>query len=51
MQDLRAHVTSSLLQFPEVTLEAVGEEERSRNSVLCGKFYSGEHFPLNLDLL
>lgn len=48
MQDLTAEVTSSLLQFPEVTLQALGEDEGTLGSVLCGRFSGGEHFPLNL---
>ncbi|KAL2306129.1 hypothetical protein Nmel_004035 [Mimus melanotis] len=38
MRDLTAQVTSSLLQFPEVTVEALGEAETTLDSVLCGKF-------------
>ncbi|KAJ7416008.1 protein ELYS-like protein [Willisornis vidua] len=38
MRDLTAQVTSSLLQFPEVTVEALGEDEITLDSVLCGKF-------------
>ena len=45
MRALTAQVTSSLLQFPEVTVEAFGEDERSLDSVLRGKFSRGEHFP------
>ncbi|KAM9260171.1 protein ELYS-like [Morus bassanus] len=41
MQDLRAQVTSSLLQFPAVTIQAFGEEEITRDSVLRGKFSRG----------
>ena len=48
MRDLTAEVTSSLLQFPEVTLQALGEDEGTLGSVLCGRFSGGEHFPLNL---
>lgn len=44
MQDLRAQVTSSLLQFPEVTIQALGEDEITLDSVLHGKFSAGEHF-------
>uniref|UniRef100_A0A8C0UKU9 AT-hook containing transcription factor 1 n=1 Tax=Cyanistes caeruleus TaxID=156563 RepID=A0A8C0UKU9_CYACU len=38
---LTAQVTSSLLQFPEVTVEALGEDEITLDSVLCGKFSGG----------
>uniref|UniRef100_A0A8C3UY82 AT-hook containing transcription factor 1 n=1 Tax=Catharus ustulatus TaxID=91951 RepID=A0A8C3UY82_CATUS len=41
MRDLTAQVTSSLLQFPEVTVEALGEDEITLDSVLCGKFSGG----------
>ncbi|NXM86665.1 ELYS protein, partial [Oenanthe oenanthe] len=41
MRDLTAQVTSSLLQFPEVTVEALGEAETTLDSVLCGKFSGG----------
>ncbi|KAK7815294.1 hypothetical protein U0070_019138 [Myodes glareolus] len=34
MQDLTAHVTSDLLHFPEVTIEALGEDEITLESVL-----------------
>lgn len=51
MRDLTAQVTSSLLQFPEVTVEALGEDEITLDSALCGKFSGGEHFPLNLYLV
>lgn len=50
MQDLRAQVTSSLLQFPEVTIQALGEDEITLDSVLRGKFSGGEHFPLECGL-
>ncbi|XP_017662069.1 PREDICTED: protein ELYS-like [Lepidothrix coronata] len=43
MRDLTAQVTSSLLQFPEVTVEALGEDEITLDSGLCGKF-SGDLF-------
>lgn len=46
MQDLTAQVTSSLLQFPEVTIQALGEDEITLDSVLRGKFSGGEHYPL-----
>lgn len=48
MQDLTAQVQSGLLRFPETTLQALGEDEIALDSVLCGKFYRGEHFPLNM---
>ncbi|NXN94505.1 ELYS protein, partial [Rhinopomastus cyanomelas] len=41
MRDLRAQVTSSLLQFPEVTIQALGEDEITLDSVLSGKFSGG----------
>ncbi|XP_074000616.1 protein ELYS-like [Numenius arquata] len=43
MRDLTAQVTSSLLQFPEVTLQALGEDEITLDSVLCGKFSGGRN--------
>ncbi|XP_063184957.1 protein ELYS-like [Chroicocephalus ridibundus] len=43
MQDLTAEVTSSLLQFPEVTLQALGEDEGTLGSVLCGRFSGGRN--------
>ncbi|KAM5204743.1 protein ELYS isoform 1-T3 [Hipposideros larvatus] len=43
MHDLTAQVTSGLLQFPEVTVEALGEDEISIESVLRGKFASGKN--------
>ncbi|KAM6279978.1 protein ELYS isoform 2-T3 [Porphyrio hochstetteri] len=43
MRDLQAEVTSSLLQFPEVTLQALGEDEITLDSVLCGKFSGGRN--------
>lgn len=51
MRDLTAQVTSSLLQFPEVTIQALGEDEITLDSVLFGKFSGGEHFPLHLVLV
>lgn len=42
MQDLTAQVTSRLLQFPEVTIEALGEDEITLESVLRGKFAAGK---------
>ncbi|XP_074936662.1 protein ELYS-like [Phalacrocorax aristotelis] len=41
MRDLVAQVTSSLLQFPEVTIQALGEDELTRGSVLRGRFSRG----------
>ncbi|KFW85882.1 Protein ELYS [Manacus vitellinus] len=41
MRDLTAQVTSSLLQFPEVTVEALKEAETTLDSGLCGKFSGG----------
>ncbi|XP_049687459.1 protein ELYS-like [Accipiter gentilis] len=41
MQHLSAQVTSSLLQFPEVTTQALGEDEITLGSVLRGKFSGG----------
>uniref|UniRef100_A0A4W4FV31 AT hook containing transcription factor 1 n=1 Tax=Electrophorus electricus TaxID=8005 RepID=A0A4W4FV31_ELEEL len=38
MRDLVAQVTSSLLRFPEVTVEALGEDEVTLDSVLHGRF-------------
>ncbi|NXP50583.1 ELYS protein, partial [Heliornis fulica] len=43
MRDLQAEVTSSLLQFPEVTLQALGEDEITPDSMLCGKFSGGKN--------
>ncbi|NXJ12160.1 ELYS protein, partial [Odontophorus gujanensis] len=43
MQDLRAQVTSSLLQFPEVTIQALGEDAIALDSVLRGKFSGGRN--------
>ncbi|XP_038205906.1 protein ELYS [Arvicola amphibius] len=43
MQDLTAHVTSDLLHFPEVTIEALGEDEITLESVLRGKFAAGKN--------
>ncbi|XP_072783280.1 protein ELYS isoform X2 [Taeniopygia guttata] len=41
MRDLTAQVTSSLLQFPEETVEALGKDEINLDSALCGKFSGG----------
>ncbi|XP_019747194.1 protein ELYS isoform X2 [Hippocampus comes] len=41
MHELTAQVTSSLLPFPAVTLEAVGEDEITLDSVLHGRFTVG----------
>ncbi|XP_039553619.1 protein ELYS [Passer montanus] len=57
MRDLTAQVTSSLLQFPEVTVEALGEDEITLDSALCGKFSGGlllglsKSFAMNLHSL
>lgn len=42
MRDLAAQVTSSLLRFPEVTIDALGEDEVTLDSVLHGRFTVGE---------
>nr|XP_023694527.1 protein ELYS [Paramormyrops kingsleyae]XP_023694528.1 protein ELYS [Paramormyrops kingsleyae] len=41
MRDLTAQVTSCLLRFPEVTVNALGEDEITLDSVLHGKFTLG----------
>uniref|UniRef100_A0A8C6SDZ2 AT hook containing transcription factor 1 n=1 Tax=Neogobius melanostomus TaxID=47308 RepID=A0A8C6SDZ2_9GOBI len=41
MHDLTAQVTSSLLPFPGVTINALGEDEITLDSVLQGKFTVG----------
>ncbi|XP_076156459.1 uncharacterized protein ahctf1 isoform X2 [Alosa pseudoharengus] len=41
MRDLAAQVTSSLLRFPEVTVDALGEDEVTLDSVLHGRFTVG----------
>ncbi|KAF5891327.1 protein ELYS [Clarias magur] len=41
MHDLMAQVTSGLLRFPAVTVEALGEDEVNLDSVLHGKFTAG----------
>ncbi|KAI4830455.1 hypothetical protein KUCAC02_002085 [Chaenocephalus aceratus] len=41
MHDLKAQVTSSLLPFPGVTIDALGEDEITLDSVLHGKFTVG----------
>ncbi|KAM5145059.1 protein ELYS isoform 1-T1 [Callospermophilus lateralis] len=43
MRDLTAKVTSGLLQFPEVTIQALGEDEIILESVLRGKFAAGKN--------
>ncbi|XP_042557097.1 protein ELYS [Dipodomys spectabilis] len=43
MRDLIAQVTSRLLQFPEVTIQALGEDEITLESVLRGKFAAGKN--------
>lgn len=42
MQDLTAQVTSSLLPFPQVTKDALGEDEITLDSVLHGKLTVGK---------
>lgn len=42
MHDLTAQVTSSLLPFPGVTVDALGEDEITLDSVLHGKFTVGK---------
>lgn len=42
MRDLTAQVTSSLLPFPRVTLDALGEDEITLDSVLHGRFTVGK---------
>lgn len=44
MHDLTAQVTSSLLPFPRVTIDALGEDEITLDSVLHGKFTVGKSF-------
>ncbi|KAK3538135.1 hypothetical protein QTP70_031929 [Hemibagrus guttatus] len=41
MRDLAAQVTSGLLHFPAVTVDALGEDEVTLDSVLHGKFTAG----------
>ncbi|XP_066532082.1 protein ELYS [Hoplias malabaricus] len=41
MRDLVAQVSSGLLRFPEVTVDALGEDEVTLDSVLYGKFALG----------
>ncbi|XP_074077012.1 protein ELYS [Macrotis lagotis] len=43
MRDLTAQVTSSLLRFPEVTIQALGEDEITLESVLRGRFTGGKN--------
>ncbi|XP_007481576.1 protein ELYS isoform X1 [Monodelphis domestica] len=43
MRDLTAQVTSSLLRFPEVTIQALGEDEITLESVLRGRFTAGRN--------
>ncbi|XP_032372518.1 protein ELYS isoform X3 [Etheostoma spectabile] len=43
MYDLTAQVTSSLLPFPGVTVDAIGEDEITLDSVLHGKFTVGRN--------
>ena len=50
MRDLTAQVTSGLLQFPEVTIQALGEDEITLESVLHGKFAAGKIMLLKIYL-
>ncbi|KAK2854214.1 hypothetical protein Q5P01_006875 [Channa striata] len=43
MHDLTAQVTSSLLPFPAVTIDSLGEDEITLDSVLRGKFTVGRN--------
>ncbi|XP_027726769.1 protein ELYS-like [Vombatus ursinus] len=43
MRDLTAQVTSRLLRFPEVTIQALGEDEITLESVLWGRFTGGRN--------
>ncbi|XP_004853539.1 protein ELYS isoform X2 [Heterocephalus glaber] len=43
MRDLIAQVTSGLLHFPQVTTQALGEDEITLESVLRGKFAAGKN--------
>ncbi|XP_005374852.1 PREDICTED: protein ELYS isoform X2 [Chinchilla lanigera] len=43
MGDLIAQVTSDLLHFPQVTIQALGEDEITLESVLRGKFAAGKN--------
>ncbi|XP_067844735.1 protein ELYS [Heptranchias perlo] len=43
MCELTAQVTSSLLQFPEVTIEALGDDESTQDEVLYGKIATGRN--------
>lgn len=51
MRDLAAQVTSSLLRFPEVTIDALGEDEVTLDSVLHGRFTVGEFSTLMVALM
>ena len=42
MHDLTAQVTSSLLPFPGVTVDALGEDDIALDSVLQGNFTVGK---------
>ena len=50
MRDLPAQVTSGLLQIPEVTIQALGEDEITLESVLRGKFAAGKIILLKIYL-
>ncbi|KAM6166266.1 protein ELYS [Erethizon dorsatum] len=43
MRDLIAQVTSDLLHFPQVTIQVLGEDEITLESVLRGKFAAGKN--------
>uniref|UniRef100_UPI00398EF938 protein ELYS isoform X2 n=1 Tax=Pristiophorus japonicus TaxID=55135 RepID=UPI00398EF938 len=43
MCELTAQVTSSLLQFPEVTIEALGDDESTQDEGLYGKIAAGRN--------
>ena len=51
MQGLTDRVTRSLLQFPEATVQALGDDENTPRSVLRGNLFRGERFPINLVLV
>lgn len=46
MHDLTAQVTSSLLPFSGVTVDALGEDEITLDSVLHGRFTVGKNISL-----
>lgn len=51
MYNLTAQVTSSLLPFPGVTTDALGEDEITLDSVLHGRFTIGKQIFLTNDLV